>query len=103
MNGNEKPAAGPPQQRIQIELPEREAEGIYSNLVFINNNAAEFVFDFARVLPGVQKAKIYARVVMVPIHAKALLEALERNVKAYEDKNGKIKAPGMPDEKEIGF
>jgi uncharacterized protein DUF3467 len=90
-------------QRIQIELPEKEAEGIYSNIVFLNHTPAEFVLDFARILPGVQKAKIYARIVLAPVHARSLLDALEKNVKMFEERNGKIRVVGQQDEKEIGF
>jgi hypothetical protein len=95
------PQAAP--QRIQIELPEKEAEGIYSNIVFLNHTPAEFVLDFARILPGVQKAKIYARIVLAPVHARSLLDALEKNVKMFEERNGKIRVVGQGDEKEIGF
>ncbi|MFN0150047.1 MAG: DUF3467 domain-containing protein [bacterium] len=99
---NDTPPSGD-RQRIQIELPEKESEGIYSNIVFLNHTPAEFVLDFARILPGAQKAKIYSRIVMAPMHARSLLEALEKNVKMYEDRNGKIRVSGQPEDKEIGF
>ena len=41
------------QNQIQVELSEKEAEGIYSNLVFIAHSASEVILDFARALPGV--------------------------------------------------
>ena len=56
-------------QQINIELGEKEAEGIYSNLAIITHSTAEFVIDFTRMLPGVPKAKVYARVIMTPQHA----------------------------------
>ena len=36
----------PQQQQLTIELGEKEAEGIYSNLAVISHSAAEFVVDF---------------------------------------------------------
>ncbi len=97
-------AKGPPEaQRIQVELPEKEAEGIYSNFVLITHSPSEFVIDFARLLPGSPKAKVFARIVMTPIHARSLLDTLERNIKLFEDKHGKVKMNGLPDNKEIGF
>jgi hypothetical protein len=93
----------PEAQRIQVELPEKESEGIYSNLALITHSPSEFVLDFARLLPGSPKAKIFARIVMTPMHTRSLLDTLEKNIKLFEDKFGKIKVSGTPDNKEIGF
>jgi hypothetical protein len=98
-------------QQINIELGEKEADGIYSNLAIITHSPAEFVIDFTRVLPGVPKAKVHARVIMTTQHTKLLLRALEDNIAKYEMKFGEIKVHGegqgpgfsfqavMPDEK----
>ncbi|NOX90731.1 MAG: DUF3467 domain-containing protein [Calditrichaeota bacterium] len=93
-----------PERQINIELGDQEAEGIYSNLVLISHSPAEFVFDFTRILPGKPKAKVYARIVMAPQHAKSLLKALEENIKRYEDQFGEIKVHGQNHKvKNIGF
>lgn len=63
-------------QQIGIELGDREAEGIYSNLAIISHSPAEFVIDFTRILPNVPKAKVYSRIIMTPQHAKMLMNAL---------------------------
>jgi len=84
----------PPQQQINIELGEKEAEGIYSNLALISHSAAEFVIDFTRVLPGVPKTRVYARVIMTPQHAKSFLRALDENIRKYESQFGEIKVHG---------
>ena len=81
-------------QQINIELGEKEAEGIYSNLAIITHSPAEFVIDFTRVLPGVPKAKVHARVIMTVQHAKLFLMALEDNIGKYELKFGEIKIHG---------
>ncbi len=91
-----------PPTPIEIELGEREAEGLYSNLVFIAHSASEVILDFARALPGLPKAKVYARVILTPQHAKSLLMALDQNLKTYENQFGPIKLPGDP-KKELGF
>jgi hypothetical protein len=96
----------PPQapQQINIELGENEAEGAYSNLVLITHSPAEFVFDFARVLPGKPKAKVYARIIKAPQHAKSFLLALQDNIKKYEEQYGEIKLYGSDNKsKSIGF
>ena len=95
-----KPKSPPGQ--INMELGEKEAEGIYSNFVVISHSLSEFVLDFARVLPGSPKSKVFARVVMTPPNVRSLLAALENNIKKYEDQFGKIKTMEAP-AKDIGF
>jgi len=92
------------QHQINIELGEDEAEGIYANLVLITHSPAEFVFDFARVLPGKTKAKVYARIIKAPQHAKSFLLALQENIKKYEAQYGEIKLHGTDNKsRTIGF
>ena len=79
-------------QQINVQLGEKEAEGIYSNLALISHSPAEFVIDFTRLLPGVPKTKVYARIIMTPQHAKSLLTALKDNIEKYEKQFGDIKA-----------
>jgi hypothetical protein len=96
--------ARPNPAQIQIELNQTEAEGIYSNLVLIAHSPSEVILDFARALPGLPKAKVYARVILTPQHAKSLLLTLEQNLKQYESQFGAIKVPGeTPRGKELGF
>lgn len=76
---------------MNIELPEDVAEGIYSNLAIIAHSQSEFVLDFIRMVPNVPKAKVKSRVIVTPFHIKRLLNALQDNIKKYEDKHGEIK------------
>jgi hypothetical protein len=87
---------------INMELGEKEAEGIYSNFVVISHSLSEFVLDFARILPGSPKSKVFARVVITPPNVRSLLAALETNIKKYEEQFGKIKTFETPS-KDIGF
>jgi Protein of unknown function (DUF3467) len=80
---------------INIELGEKEAEGIYSNLAIISHSPAEFVVDFTRILPGVPKARVHARIVMTPQHSKLLLHALHDNITRYEAQYGEINVDGQ--------
>jgi hypothetical protein len=66
------------QEQINIELDEKIAEGIYSNLAIINHSSSEFVLDFVSIMPGIPKAKVKSRIVLTPQHAKRLLKAIER-------------------------
>jgi hypothetical protein len=77
--------------QLNIELTEEIAEGIYSNLAIITHSNAEFVVDFVKVMPGVPKARVKARIVLTPQHAKRLLSALADNVSKFEQIHGTIK------------
>jgi hypothetical protein len=100
---DDKKSTFPKGQQINIELGEKEAEGVYSNLAIITHSSAEFVIDFTRVMPGVQKAKVQSRVIMTPQHAKLLLHALKDNIEKFEKKNGEIKTQGGTPQPAAGF
>ena len=91
------------QQRLNIELGEKEAEGTYANMALITQSPSEIIIDFARVMPGTQKGKVYSRIIMTPPHAKMLLKALEGNIKKFEGQFGEIKVHGKESNKNIGF
>jgi Protein of unknown function (DUF3467) len=95
----------PQQQQINIEIPEKEAEGIYANLAMIIHSPTEIVIDFARVMPRAPKARVLSRIIMTPMHAKLLHQAIGDNLKKFEKQFGEIKIHGMPDKsgKGIGF
>lgn len=79
--------------RLQVELTEEIAQGIYANLAIISHSSSEFVLDFVRVLPGMQKAGVKSRIVLAPEHAKRLLNALQDNINKYERAFGPISTP----------
>jgi len=85
----------PKSQQINIELGEKEAEGIYSNLAIITHSMGEFIIDFTRVVPGVPKARVHARIITTPQHAKMLLKALQDNIVKYEKRFGEINIDGQ--------
>ena len=86
----------PKGQQIQIELGEKEAEGIYSNLAIITHSPAEFIIDFTRVVPGVPKAKVFSRIISTPQHAKMLLKALKDNIDKFEARLWPPEVPRLP-------
>jgi len=82
--------------QINIELDEKVAEGIYSNLAIINHSVSEFVVDFVSIMPGIPKSKVKSRIILTPQHAKRLLKALAENVKRFENTHGEIKDYEQP-------
>ncbi|MCM4154638.1 DUF3467 domain-containing protein [Gramella sp. AN32] len=77
--------------KINIELDDVVAEGIYSNLAIINHSVSEFVVDFVNIMPGRPKSKVKSRIILTPQHAKRLLKALGDNVHKFEQAHGEIK------------
>jgi len=91
-------------QPVQVEIGEKESEGVYSNFVLIAHSASEFIIDFARILPGLPKAKVFSRIVMTPQHAQLLHNALTENIKKFEGRFGEIKVQGKEgNTKSLGF
>jgi hypothetical protein len=82
-----------PQQQptIRINLDDATAQGEYINFANIIHSPSEFVIDLGRIVPGRTDVKVYSRVIMTPLHAKQLLEALAQNISMFEQKFGEIR------------
>ncbi|HPD65699.1 MAG TPA: DUF3467 domain-containing protein [Bacteroidia bacterium] len=76
---------------INVELPEEIADGIYSNLAIITHSHSEFIIDFIKIMPGVNRAKVKSRIILTPQHAKRLLRALQDNIQKFENQFGQIR------------
>ena len=81
----------PQQPTIRITLDDAVAQGEYVNFANIIHSPSEFVIDLGRVVPGRTDVKIYSRVILTPLHAKQLLEALAHNIGLFESKFGEIR------------
>lgn len=80
-----------PAQTIRITLDDQVAQGQYVNFANIIHSPSEFVIDLGRIVPGRNDVKVYSRVIMTPLHAKQLLDALAHNIALFEQKFGEIK------------
>src|SRR3569623_1835010 len=85
--------------KLQVQVDEDIAQGVYANLVLLNHTENEFVLDFAFIQPSNGRAKVRARVVSSPRHTKRLLMALQKNLERYEERFGRIELG--PDEDPI--
>jgi hypothetical protein len=77
---------------MAIELP-ANLEAVYSNFALITHSPSEVVIDFARALPNTPATRICARVIMTPLNAKLLLNALTDNLRKFEAQYGEIVMP----------
>jgi len=87
---DETPTAPPGNSKLQVQIDEDVAQGVYSNLVLLNHTENEFVLDFAFIQPSNGRAKVRARVVSSPRHTKRLLMALQKNLERYEERFGRV-------------
>jgi Protein of unknown function (DUF3467) len=80
----------PTSPKLQVQIDDDIAQGLYSNLVLINHTENEFVLDFAFIQPANGRAKVRARIISAPRHTKRLLQALQKNLERYEERFGAI-------------
>ena len=84
------------EKKLEIKVDEPIALGQYANLAAIRHSWEEFIFDFAFLFPDGPLGKLVSRVILSPAHAKRFLEALQANIKRYEDGFGTIVPADMP-------
>lgn len=82
------------EKKIQIEIDNTTAGGVYSNIAVISHSENEFTMDFIFAHPP--KGRVNARVITSPAHAKRFLKALQNNINMYEKKFGAIKESPEP-------
>jgi len=89
------------EKKIDIKVDEKVALGQYTNLAAIRHTREEFIFDFAFMFPDGPMGQLVSRLILSPAHVKRFLEALEANVKRYEDNFGRITPADAPPS--VGF
>jgi hypothetical protein len=92
------------EQKNVINIDIGSIEPVYSNMVNIIHGPFDFTINFVQVSPPT--GTVVSRVIMSPQHAKAFLNALNDNIRKYENVHGKIpEAPrqGGPHEPTVGF
>ena len=76
--------------KLNIELSNEVAQGSYSNLAIVTHSPSEFVIDFIRMLPGLPKAQVGNRIIMTPGNMKRLAQAINDNIRKYDNELGDI-------------
>jgi Protein of unknown function (DUF3467) len=80
----------PAPPKLQLQLDDEIAQGVYSNLVLLNHTENEFILDFAFLQPGNARVRVRSRVISSPRHTKRLLVALQKNLERFEERFGTI-------------
>jgi len=81
--------------KIEIQLDEELAQGVYANLAVVNHTDTEFILDFIFVQPQAPRAKVRSRVVTSPRHFKRLLQAWQENLRIYEERFGVVEPAAL--------
>jgi hypothetical protein len=84
------------QMELQVQADETTLSGKYSTMAQVTHTAEEFWIDFFAVLPNPSLAKLLARVIVSPAHAKRLGKAILENVTKYESRFGTIEEDKAP-------
>ncbi len=79
--------------KLQIQVDDETAQGVYSNFQAVGSNETEFVLDFAYVQPHQPRGKVRARAILSPKHAKQLMRLLQQRVADHEARYGPIAVP----------
>jgi hypothetical protein len=80
----------PAEVKLEIQLDEEMAQGVYANLAVVNHSDSEFTLDFIFVPPQAPRAKVRSRVITSPRHVKLLIAALQDNLARYERTHGAV-------------
>ncbi len=89
--------------KLNIELSNEVAQGSYSNLAIVTHSPSEFVIDFIRMLPGLPKAQVGNRIIMTAGNMKRLAQAINDNIRKYENEFGEIELNEPINNIPIGF
>jgi hypothetical protein len=84
----------PKQAKIQIQIEDDVAQGMYINLALVHHDENEFTLDAMYVPPHQRRAKVRARIISSPKHTKRLLLALQEQIRRYEERFGTIDLSG---------
>ena len=75
---------------MQVQADEQTLNGKYSTMAQVTHTAEEFWLDFFAILPNPNMARLLARIIVSPGHAKRLGLAIMDNVSKYEAKYGTV-------------
>ena len=81
---------------LQVQADEQTLQGKYSTMAQVTHTPEEFWIDFYAILPNPQIARLLARIIVSPEHAKRLGNAVLDNVRKYEARFGVIDEARSP-------
>jgi len=92
MSQDNQPAQGG--QQNQIQIADNIPGGEYANMMQVNHNQEEFLIAFMNIAGP--SGKVVSKVITSPGHMKRIVDALQDNIKKYEEQYGEIKIANAP-------
>lgn len=89
------------QQNINIKISDEMLKGAYANMMMVQHSKEEFVLDFINLAPP--NGIVTSRVITSPGHCKRIVNALNENLKKYEEQFGVVTEASTPAKPEFGF
>ena len=85
---------GKEHKEVKVYIPSELKGGVYANSMVVSHTQEEFILDFLMVTQP--EGALTARVIVSPGHMKRIVNALEENIKNYEEQFGTIKLAETP-------
>lgn len=79
--------------QFKLILP-ADLEPVFTNRLLIQHTEHEFLIDAFVTTSGMARSRVRARLILSPVTAKALHDALGRDLERYEDEYGAVHLPG---------
>jgi hypothetical protein len=81
-------------KEIRVSFPPHLQGGVYSNNMRVTHTKEEFIMDFLMV--AAPAGAVTARVIVNPGHMKRIANALQNNIRIYEQQFGPIEPAEEP-------
>lgn len=95
---SDQPSTPPQQQRLNINVSEDVKTGEYANFLVVTQSPHDFTLDFCQLLPGADanqiNAEVVSRIKVAPTMVARIIQALNSNLTAYEERHGNVRAVG---------
>lgn len=95
---SDQPSTPPEQPRLNINVSEDVKTGEYANFLVVTQSPHDFTLDFCQLLPSGEPNKVNAEVVsrikIAPTMVGRIIQALNSNLTAYEERYGNVRAVG---------
>lgn len=89
------------ENKVEIQLDPEALKGAYSNIANIVHSKEEFILDFLFIQRHPAPfGKLVSRIITSPLHAKRLANALNENIRKYEQKYGFLDISENPEHNE---
>ena len=98
-------------QQVPFQATPEVLRGLYTNNMQVSHTKDEFILDFMNVSYSPQVISLVSKIITNPSHFRRIVQALNENLKRYEDQFGKIEgvnpqqpvAPSSTSDQAYGF